>query len=49
MPAVSAGLVGSTLVFRQGDPGSNPVAGTEICEVYPGLGILQPQWNPYLS
>ncbi len=45
---MSAGLVGLTLVFRQGDPGLNPVAGTETCEVYPGLGILQPQWNPYL-
>ena len=43
---MSAGLVALTLVFRQGDLGSNPVAGTEICEVYPALGILQ-QWNPY--
>ena len=39
--AVSAGLVDSTSASRQGDPGSNPLAGTEICEVYPGLGILQ--------
>ena len=34
-------LVVLTLVFRQGDPGLNPVAGTKICEVYPSLGILQ--------
>ena len=29
------------------DPGSNPRAARKSCEVYPGLGILQPQWNPY--
>ncbi len=38
---MNAALVDSTSAFRQGDPGSNPLAGTEICEVYPGLGILQ--------
>ena len=37
----------STLASRQGDPGSNPRAARKSCEVYPGLGILQPQWNPY--
>ena len=37
----------STLASRQGDPGSNRVAARKSCEVYPGLGILQPQWNPY--
>ena len=41
------GYVVSTLASRQGDPGSNPRAARKSCEVYPGLGILQPQWNPY--
>ena len=37
----------STLASRQRDPGSNPRAARKSCEVYPGLGTLQPQWNPY--
>ena len=45
--ASQCGYVVSTSAFRQGDPGSNPIAARKSCEVYPGLGILQPQWNPY--
>ena len=45
--ASQCGYVVSTSAFRQGDPGSNPRAARKSCEVYPGLGILQPQWNPY--
>ena len=45
--ASQCGYVVSTLASRQGDPGSNPRAARKSCEVYPGLGILQPQWNPY--
>ena len=45
--ASQCGYVVSTLASRQGDPGSNPRAAWKSCEVYPGLGILQPQWNPY--
>ena len=45
--ASQCGNVVSTLASRQGDPGSNPRAARKSCEVYPGLGILQPQWNPY--
>ena len=45
--ASQCGYVVSTLASRQGDPGSNPKAARKSCEVYPGLGILQPQWNPY--
>ena len=37
----------STSASRQGDTGSNPIAAWKSCEVCPGLGILQPQWNPY--
>ena len=46
-PASQCGYVVSTSAFRQGVPGSNPIAARKSCEVYPGLGILQPQWNPY--
>ena len=45
--ASQCGYVVSTSAFRQGVPGSNPIAARKSCEVYPGLGILQPQWNPY--
>ena len=45
--ASQCGYVVGTSAFRQGDPGSNPIAARKSCEVYPGLGILQPQWNPY--
>ena len=45
--ASQCGYVVSTSAFRQGDPGSNPIAARKSCEVYPGLGVLQPQWNPY--
>ena len=45
--ASQCGYVVSTLASGQGDPGSNPRAARKSCEVYPGLGILQPQWNPY--
>ena len=45
--ASQCGYVVSTSAFRQGVPGSNPIAAWKSCEVYPGLGILQPQWNPY--
>ena len=45
--ASQCGYVVSTLASCQGDPGSNPRAARKSCEVYPGLGILQPQWNPY--
>ena len=45
--SVQCGYVVSTSAFCQGDPGSNPIAARKSCEVYPGLGILQPQWNPY--
>ena len=45
--ASQCGYVVSTLASRQGDLGSNPRAARKSCEVYPGLGILQPQWNPY--
>ena len=45
--ASQCGYVVSTLASRQGDPGSNPIAARKSCEVYPGWGILQPQWNPY--
>jgi len=37
----------STSAFRQGVLGSNSIAARKSCEVYLGLGILQPQWNPY--
>ena len=47
LKASQCGYVVSTLASRQGDPGSNPRAARKSCEVYPGLGILQPQWNPY--
>ena len=47
MEASQCGYVVSTSAFRQGVPGSNPIAARKSCEVYPGLGILQPQWNPY--
>ena len=47
MGASQCGYVVSTLASRQGDPGSNPRAAHKSCEFYPGLGILQPQWNPY--
>ena len=47
MIASQCGYVVSTLASRQGDQGSNPRAARKSCEVYPGLGILQPQWNPY--
>ena len=47
MSASQCGYVVSALASRQGDPGSNPIAARKSCEVYPGLGILQPQWNPY--
>ena len=40
--ASQCGYVVSTSAFRQGDPGSNPIAARKSCEVYPGLGILQP-------
>ena len=33
--------------FRE--TGANSIAGTEICEVCPGLGILQPQWKTAVS
>ena len=45
--ASQCGYVVSTSAFRQGVPGSNPIAARKSCEVYPGLGVLQPQWNPY--
>ena len=45
--ASQCGYVVSASASRQGDPGSNPIAARKSCEVYPGLGILQPQWNPY--
>ena len=45
--ASQCGYVVRTSASRQGDPGSNPIAAWKSCEVYPGLGILQPQWNPY--
>ena len=45
--ASQCGYVVSTSALRQGDPGSNPIAARKSCEVYPGLGILQPQWNRY--
>ena len=45
--ASQCGYVVSTSAFRQGDLGSNPIAARKSCEVYPALGILQPQWNPY--
>ena len=45
--ASQCGYVVSTSAFRQGDPGSNPITARKSCEVYPGLDILQPQWNPY--
>ena len=45
--ASQCGYVVSTSAFRQGVPGSNPIEARKSCEVYPGLGILQPQWNPY--
>ena len=45
--ASQCGYVVRTSASRQGDPGSNPIAARKSCEVYPGLGILQPQWNPY--
>ena len=45
--ASQCGYVVSTSAFRQGVPGSNPIAARKSFEVYPGLGILQPQWNPY--
>ena len=45
--ASQCGYVVCTSASRQGDPGSNPIAAWKSCEVYPGLGILQPQWNPY--
>ena len=41
------GYVVRTSASHRGDPGSNPIAARKSCEVYPGLGILQPQWNPY--
>ena len=47
LEASQCGYVVSTLASRQGDPGSNPRAARKSCEVYPGLGILQPQRNPY--
>ena len=47
LQASQCGYVVSTSAFRQGVPGSNPIAARKSCEVYPGLGILQPQWNPY--
>ena len=37
------------LTFRLGVPGSNQIAAPKSYEVYPGLGILRSQWNPYLS
>ena len=41
--ASQCGYVVSASASRQGDPGSNPIAARKSCEVYPGLGILQPQ------
>ena len=36
-------------VLMPEDSGSNPEAGSiySFDEVCPGLGLLQPQWNPY--
>ena len=45
--ASQCGYVVGTSAFCQGDLGSNPILARKSCEVYPGLGILQPQWNPY--
>ena len=45
--ASQCGYVVRISAFRQGVPGSNPIAAWKSCEVYPGLGILQPQWNAY--
>ena len=45
--ASQCGYVVGTSASHRGDPGSNPIAARKSCEVYPGLGILQPQWNPY--
>ena len=47
LKASQCGYVVSISAFRQGDPGSNPIAARKSCEVYPGLGTLHPQWNPY--
>ena len=45
--ASQCGYVVCTSASHQGVLGSNPIAARKYCEVYPGLGILQPQWNPY--
>ena len=44
-----AGLEAVFQVPMPGDSGSNPEAGSiySFDEVCPGLGLLQPQWNPY--
>ena len=47
--ASERGVLDRASAFRQEIPGLNPVAAPKSCEVCPGLGILQPQWNPYLS
>ena len=40
-------LEGSHLDLPPRRSGFESPSRREICEVYPGLGILQPQWNPY--
>ena len=40
-------LEGSHLGLPPGRSGFESPSRREIFEVYPGLGILQPQWNPY--
>ena len=41
------GYLVCTSAFSQGVLGSNPIATSKFDEVYTGLDILQPQWNPY--
>ena len=50
--STSRSLDGLGVVFQvlmPEDSGSNPEAGSiySFDEVCPGLGLLQPQWNPY--
>ena len=52
MKPISRSLDGLGVVFQvlmPEDSGSNPEAGSiySFDEVCPGLGLLQPQWNPY--
>ena len=45
--ASQCGHLVRTLASRQGVLWSNSITTRNSCEVYPGLGILQPQWKLY--